>query len=84
MSSSFGDSAPQGTPVELGGPGGQADCHRSARVEIGGGLTGLLSRMRSISNITPVDSRGRSWGKYSKFVLKVAFKTVNVYVYFRI
>lgn len=60
MSSSFGDSAPQGTPVELGGPGGQADCHRRASVEIGGGLTGLLSKIRSISSITPVESRGKS------------------------
>lgn len=58
MSSSLGDSAPHGTPLSLGGPGGQADCHRSASVDIGGGRTGLFSRMRSISSITPVDSRG--------------------------
>lgn len=26
-----------------------------------GGLTGLLSRIRSISNITDTDKRGKSW-----------------------
>lgn len=57
-SSSLGDSAPQGCPDELGGPGGQADCHRSAKVDIGGGRTGLLSRIRSSSSITAVDKRG--------------------------
>lgn len=60
ISSSFGDSAPQ-MPVLLGGPGGQADCHRSANVDIAGGLTGLFSSIRSNSSITPVDKRGSNY-----------------------
>lgn len=59
ISSSFGDSAPQMTP-EPDAPGGQADCHRSASVDIAGGRTGLLSRIRSISSITLVDKRGNN------------------------
>lgn len=57
ISSSFGDSAPQRAPA-LGCPGGQADCHRSANVDMAGGRTGLFSKMRSNSSITPDDSRG--------------------------
>lgn len=59
ISSSFGDSAPQMTP-EPDATGGQADCHRSASVDIAGGRTGLLSRIRSISSITLVDNRGNN------------------------
>lgn len=59
MFSSFGDSVPQSTP-EPGTPEGQADCHRSANVDIGGGRIGLLSSMRSSSSITLDDSRGKS------------------------
>lgn len=60
ISSSFGDSAPQIAPA-FGAPGGQADCHRSANVDIAGGLTGLLSKIRSNSSITLVDKRGNSF-----------------------
>lgn len=59
-SSSFGVSAPQGPPMELGGPGGPADCHLSASVDIAGGLIGLFSSILSNSSMTPVDNRGRS------------------------
>lgn len=60
ISSSFGDSIPQILPPDPGpgGPVGQADCHRSANVDIAGGLIGLFSKMRSNSSITPVDKRG--------------------------
>lgn len=60
ISSSFGDSAPQMTP-EPDAPGGQADCHRSASVDMAGGRTGLLSRIRSSSSMTLVDNRGNNW-----------------------
>lgn len=43
------------------GFGGPADCHRIIRVDIMGGLTGLLSNMRSNSSITGAERRGRSW-----------------------
>lgn len=62
-SSCFGESAPQGPPpLRLSGPCGQADCHRSASVDIIGGLTGLFSNIRSNSSITLDDSRGNSCG----------------------
>lgn len=57
ISSSFGDSTPQILP-DPGAPVGQADCHRSANVDIAGGRIGLFSKMRSNSSITPVDRRG--------------------------
>jgi len=60
-SSCFGESAPQGPPpLRLSGPCGHADCHRSARVEIIGGRTGLFSRIRSSSSMTLEESRGSS------------------------
>lgn len=48
--------------LELGmsGFGGPADCHLIMSVDIMGGLTGLLSRMRSISSITAAERRGKS------------------------
>lgn len=42
------------------GFGGPADCHLIIKVEIIGGLTGLLSRMRSSSSITAAERRGSS------------------------
>lgn len=66
ISSTFGDSAPQTPPLALGGPGGQADCHRRASVEIAGGRIGLFSRIRSSSSITAVDRRGSSYGNMKK------------------
>lgn len=67
ISSSLGDSAPQ-MPPALGGPGGQADCHRSANVDMAGGRTGLFSSIRSSSNMTPVDRRGKSYNLKQKKV----------------
>lgn len=48
--------------LELGmsGFGGPADCHLIMSVDIMGGLTGLLSSMRSISSITAAERRGKS------------------------
>lgn len=60
ISSSFGDSAPQ-IPPALGGPGEQADCHRSANVDMAGGRIGLFSNIRSSSSITLVDNRGSNY-----------------------
>lgn len=62
--------------LELGnsGLGGPADCHLIISVEIMGGLTGLLSRMRSSSSITAAERRGSScrackfWCSTSGFV----------------
>lgn len=60
-SSCLGESAPQGPPpLRLSGPCGQADCHRSASVDIIGGRTGLFSSIRSSSSITLDDRRGSS------------------------
>lgn len=66
ISSSFGDSAPQSKPG-AGCPGGQADCHRSANVDMAGGRTGLFSKMRSNSSITLDDKRGSSWNSEQRF-----------------
>lgn len=73
-SSFFGDSTPKGPiplpimpalplrpPLKLGGPWGQADCHRNASVEIMGGRTGLFSKIRSNSSITLVERRGSNY-----------------------
>lgn len=68
ISSSFGDSVPQSNPG-ADCPGGQADCHRSASVDIAGGRTGLFSSMRSNSSITLVDKRGNSCKNKIEFEL---------------
>lgn len=73
-SSSFGESAPQ-RPLELGGPGGQADCHRNAKVDIAGGRTGLFSNIRSNSSITLVDKRGSNCVR-----MRVGNNLVNFYI----
>lgn len=78
-SSTFGDSAPQSSPG-ADCPGGQADCHRRANVDIAGGRTGLFSNIRSNSSITLVDRRGRSCNcqENSKFFIYKQFPSNNI------